>query len=468
MENRSRTLLPVVAAVFLASAAVFVAPTYHGTTGRAWQTSDIVVSAGAPSVSESPNSIPVEYPSYAPDGREVAFNTTWPGSEEILAVSTVDGRLRWLVGQGVLPGSAHILVHPAWSPSGKWIAFATERAEGVRSNIWLVRPDGSGLIRVTTGPAHDDEPAWSPDGTRIAFTSGDLARGRNDIWIVNVNGSGLRRVTQSQSWLPSLFQSAYHPSFSPDGIRIVFSQGFSPNAMGGCGSNKLVIINADGTSARQLTSGPAEPETSRVFDSHPSWWKQGILFHSARCGSVAQIMMIQPNGTGLHAIPNATGWQPAWSPDGTKFAFVRAGDYVYNASGWGVYEFNFSNGAIRALVQIRGFSFAIDIMPDPSPKVISLRETALIRVAILSQPNFDPAQQVDQTSITFGKTGDEHSLAFCAAERTDLVCNFKTALTGFRPGDTQGILRLVAIHTYPAGSIARIHFEGRDTVQIVP
>ncbi len=465
--SRLPTLMRGVAGALLATTIVFVA------SGLQWQTPGKIISASSgPSVSESPNSIPAEYPSYAPDGREVAFSTFWPGSQEVLAVSTVDGRLRWLLRQGAERGSAtQSPVHPAWSPDGKWIAFATEIASGVRSNIWLVHPDGSGLTQLTRGPTHEDEPAWSPDGRQVAFTTtADLMYDRTDIWVINTDGSGLRRVTKSpQSWVTNLEKSAYHPSFSPDGNRIVFSQGSSPEAMGGCSSNNLVIINADGTgAAQQLTSGPAEPETSRVFDWYPSWSRQGILFTSRRCGSKNQIMLIQPNGTGLHAVAKVEGWEPTWSPDNTKFAFVRAGEYVYNVSGSGVYEFNFSTSAIRALVQIRGFSTDIDIMPGPSPKVISLRDTALIRVAILSRPDFDPAQQVDQTSITFGRTGDEHSLASCAAEKANLVCNFKTALTGFRPGDTQGILRVVAIHTYPDGGIARIHFEGRDTVQIVP
>ena len=462
--TRLPTLMRGVAGALLASTIVFVA------SGLQWQTPRKISASSGPSASESPAVIPVEYPSYAPDGREVAFNTFWPGGLEIFAVATIDGRLRPLVKEGVRESPTRIAVHPAWSPDGKWIAFATEIASGARSNIWLVHPDGSGLTQLTRGPTHDDEPAWSPDGRQVAFTATvDLMYDRTDIWVINTDGSGLRRVTKSpQSWVANLENSANHPSYSPDGNRIVFSQGSSPEVMGSCGGNKLVIINTDGTGTMQLTSGPAEPETSRVFDWYPSWSRQGILFTSRRCGSKNQIMLIQPNGTGLHAVAKVEGWEPTWSPDNTKFAFVRAGEYVYNVSGSGVYEFNFSTSAIRALVQIRGFSTDIDIMPGPSPKVISLRDTALIRVTILSRPDFDPAQQVDQTSITFGRTGDEHSLASCAAERTNLMCNFKTALTGFRPGDTQGILRLVAVHTYSNGSSARIHFEGRGAIQIAP
>ena len=55
---------------------------------------------------------------------------------------------------------------------------------------------------------------------------------------------------------------------------------------------------------------------------------------------------------------------------------------------------------------------------------------------------------VDTSSVTFGQTGNEQSLAFCNAGGEDvngdglldLVCHFETELTGFQSGDTLGIL----------------------------
>jgi hypothetical protein len=172
-------------------------------------------------------------------------------------------------------------------------------------------------------------------------------------------------------------------------------------------------------------------------------------------------MMIQPNGADLHAIPNVNGWYPTWSPDGAKFAFIRGGDYKYNVSGPGIYEFNFSSGATRALVQFNGYFIAIDIMPGTSPKIVSLKGTTLIRVVIPAAGGFDPGQKIDRTSITFGRTGEERSLASCIRNGKNLICDFKTGLTGFRPGDTQAILRL-------AGNPNRLPLEGRGTIQIIP
>ena len=51
---------------------------------------------------------------------------------------------------------------PAWSPDGSQIAI---RRDG---ELWLLRPDGTDLQRLTTG-SYDNNPAWSPDGSRVAF-----------------------------------------------------------------------------------------------------------------------------------------------------------------------------------------------------------------------------------------------------------------------------------------------------------
>ncbi len=88
-----------------------------------------------------------------------------------------------------------------------------------------------------------------------------------------------------------------------------------------------------------------------------------------------------------------------------------------------------------------------------------------IRVAILSAPAFDPVRQIDRTSITFGRTGGEHSLEFCGADDVnrdgvpDLVCQFDTSVTGFSRGVAQeGILRAMDVN--------RTRLEGRETVTI--
>jgi len=108
----------------------------------------------------------------------------------------------------------------------------------------------------------------------------------------------------------------------------------------------------------------------------------------------------------------------------------------------------------------------IDIKPGDSPNSINPRSRGTIPVAILSSADFDAPAQVDLTSLTFGHTGEEASLAFCSEAEDvngdgllDLVCHFNTQLTGFQTGDTEGILNGRTANGTP--------IEGSDGVRVV-
>ncbi|MCR4414900.1 MAG: hypothetical protein NUV77_20980, partial [Thermoguttaceae bacterium] len=61
------------------------------------------------------------------------------------------------------------------SPDGGWVVFTlrtTDLAENKgKTDLWLVRTDGSGLRRLTAHPAGDHGPSWSPDGKSVFFLS---------------------------------------------------------------------------------------------------------------------------------------------------------------------------------------------------------------------------------------------------------------------------------------------------------
>ena len=102
---------------------------------------------------------------------------------------------------------------PDWSTRGQ-IAFALWPRRGAPA-IWMVRPDGSGLLRVVDRAEH---PAWSPDGRRIAFArraSSNLAVSAPEtrICVTGVDGRRVRTVARG-----------FYPAWSPDGKRLAFVQ----------------------------------------------------------------------------------------------------------------------------------------------------------------------------------------------------------------------------------------------------
>jgi hypothetical protein len=103
---------------------------------------------------------------------------------------------------------------------------------------------------------------------------------------------------------------------------------------------------------------------------------------------------------------------------------------------------------IGAFELVQTMTVSIDIKPGEGPASINSKSKGTIPVAVLSSPTFDAAAQVDQTSLTFGPTGGEKSLAFCTGPQDvngdgllDLVCHFNTPSTQFQTGDTKGILK---------------------------
>lgn len=112
---------------------------------------------------------------------------------------------------------------------------------------------------------------------------------------------------------------------------------------------------------------------------------------------------------------------------------------------------------------------AIEIKPGSvSPTPINIKSSGKIPVAILSAANFNALREVNASSLTFGREGDERSFASCNMNGEDvngdglpdLVCHFYTQETGFQAGDAQGVLKGL---TY-SGQVIR----GTGAIQIVP
>ena len=121
---------------------------------------------------------------------------------------------------------------------------------------------------------------------------------------------------------------------------------------------------------------------------------------------------------------------------------------------------------IEAVLQRLFIPVNIDIKPGGFPNSVNLGSNGSIPVAILSTATFNAPALINRSTLTFGRTGDEHSLLRSSIEdvnkdgRPDIICQFDTNLVAFQQQDTIGILKGLTNTGQP--------IRGTDSIRIVP
>jgi Tol biopolymer transport system component len=183
---------------------------------------------------------PKEPAAWSPDGTRLLYSSHVQSvrhRSELFVLALAGGTLTQITSSG--PGAA-LNESPTWSSDGSLIAFSRS-VGGEPKAIYVVRPDGTGLRRVST--VAGEHPAWSPDGQALAFSS-PTGTGR-DIYVVNVDGSGETRITQSGA---DGIQND-DVTWSPRGGRLLFTSiGRSPKPA-------LYTVSPDGKCERRLAEG---------------------------------------------------------------------------------------------------------------------------------------------------------------------------------------------------------------------
>ena len=233
-----------------------------------------------------------------------------------------------------LVGTTNTVEATSLPENGK-IAFARQPNDA--GGIYTVDPDGSGLSLLAK---EGDEPAWSPDGTKIAYTT------NVGIKVMDADGSNKRRLTPNR---PDLFYS--DPTWSSDGTQLAFTTQMEHYDLD---SRDIYTMDVDGSNITNIIRSPGVGEAD--IDISPDGSQMCLeRFRSLLSDipgegqSESGIYVVNIDGSNPTRL-SLTDWtehECAWSPDGTKIAYSYTppgspGDgesppdvYIMNADGSG-------------------------------------------------------------------------------------------------------------------------------------
>jgi TolB protein len=230
---------------------------------------------------------PILSPSFAPDGRRIAYVSFEQKRPRIFVQHIDTGRREQITNFEGLNGA------PAWSPDGNRLAFVLSK-DG-NPEIYVMEMGSRQLRRVTNQGSIDTEPFWGKDGQTIYFTSD--RSGKPQIYKANINSGAAERVT---------FVGNYNanPKLSADEKTLV------------------MIHRQDGytvfkVAAMDLQRGNLRILSDTSLDESPTVAPNGgMLIYATRQQGRGVLMLASTNGRVRLPLPTAQGEvrEPSWSP----------------------------------------------------------------------------------------------------------------------------------------------------------
>lgn len=121
---------------------------------------------------------------FLPDDRHLMLSMDTGGKMNLYLLDLANGTMKQLT---------HVGDHnrdPALSPDGTMVVFSSDRAEKYCSELWRMRPDGSGAQQITHLGRRCREAKFLPNGRSVVFLID------HEIWRADVDGTNLRKLYQ--------------------------------------------------------------------------------------------------------------------------------------------------------------------------------------------------------------------------------------------------------------------------------
>lgn len=188
-----------------------------------------------------------------------------------------DRRALWLLDleskhETRLTDARHHAEGDSFSPDGEWIAFHMRLAGKKNSDIYKIRRDGTDLTQLTNTPhAIEGDPAWSNSGKEIAFAYLDGKTRRFILKKMDINGGNIRTIYDGGEGVstPAFPPGNYDPSWSPDDRWLVSERAIkSKGENWGSGVWHIFKVRSDGSETLDLSMEGNHPESAEYLPSY--------------------------------------------------------------------------------------------------------------------------------------------------------------------------------------------------------